>query len=153
MDSAHCVLLGGFVCLYYSKHLKNNRLVLIRNLLLPFSYSIGVLFLVTIGLYTLFVPYAKWKYSQIVKKDHDYAQQKGISYEELILRRKKRQKISKKQRREIYKRDHHQCRNCGSTESLTIDHIFPIFRGGGNEAENLQLLCAACNNAKSDSVV
>lgn len=121
--------------------------------LFSLSYSLAALIVIFIGLYILFVPYAKRKHTQIVKKDQDYAQQKGVSYEELLLRRRKRQKISKRRRREIYIRDHYQCRNCGSKESLTIDHIFPISRGGGNEVENLQLLCASCNEAKADSVV
>lgn len=40
------------------------------------------------------------------------------------------------------------CRSCGSTEDLTVDHILPRSRGGGNERENLQALCRTCNSSK-----
>ncbi len=40
------------------------------------------------------------------------------------------------------------CRYCGSTENLTIDHSFPVFRGGSSDPKNLQLLCRKCNSAK-----
>src|SRR4051812_34163679 len=33
-----------------------------------------------------------------------------------------------------------------------IDHIDPIGWTGGNESNNLQLLCRACNLAKSDGI-
>lgn len=36
-------------------------------------------------------------------------------------------------------------RRCGSQHLLQIDHIRPVYAGGGNEAENLRALCAAHN--------
>ena len=30
-----------------------------------------------------------------------------------------------------------------------VDHIVPLFKGGGNERENLQILCANCHAAKT----
>ena len=33
--------------------------------------------------------------------------------------------------------------------NLTVDHILPQSRGGGDAPANLQLLCAACNSKKS----
>ena len=35
---------------------------------------------------------------------------------------------------------------------LTIDHIHPKSKGGGNTMENYQLMCKICNEDKSDSV-
>lgn len=37
---------------------------------------------------------------------------------------------------------------CGSTEDLQIDHIIPVIDHGTNEADNLQVLCKACNTSK-----
>lgn len=39
-------------------------------------------------------------------------------------------------------------KRCRSTFLLQIDHIKPIWAGGGNELENLQLLCAKHNQLK-----
>lgn len=40
------------------------------------------------------------------------------------------------------------CLNCGDTENLAIDHILPIAKGGISTLDNLQLLCAECNQIK-----
>jgi 5-methylcytosine-specific restriction endonuclease McrA len=42
------------------------------------------------------------------------------------------------------------CVYCGSKEKLEIDHIIPLCSKGTNEADNLQVLCKACNISKSD---
>lgn len=41
---------------------------------------------------------------------------------------------------------------CGIHENLTVDHIFPISRGGTDELSNLQFLCPMHNSAKGDKV-
>ncbi|RKU21073.1 hypothetical protein C6499_22855 [Candidatus Poribacteria bacterium] len=33
---------------------------------------------------------------------------------------------------------------------MTIDHIYPRSKGGADDPENLQFLCAACNSTKGD---
>lgn len=48
----------------------------------------------------------------------------------------------------IGNRDGFRCANCHAVDNLQIDHVRPLTQNGGNELENLQLLCAACNNAK-----
>ena len=43
------------------------------------------------------------------------------------------------------------CSYCGHTPApryLQIDHKHPLSRGGGNEIDNLQLLCISCNKRK-----
>ena len=40
------------------------------------------------------------------------------------------------------------CRECGETEDLEVDHIVPTSRGGGDERENLQVLCRKHNAEK-----
>ncbi len=45
------------------------------------------------------------------------------------------------------------CALCGATKDQTtlhVDHIFPRSRGGKNTLDNLQVLCADCNEAKSN---
>jgi 5-methylcytosine-specific restriction endonuclease McrA len=40
------------------------------------------------------------------------------------------------------------CLRCGSTESITVDHIQPLSLGGSNLIDNIQPLCELCNLAK-----
>ena len=42
------------------------------------------------------------------------------------------------------------CVNCGCKNNLTIDHIIPLSRGGGNHKKNKQSLCGLCNQIKGD---
>ncbi|MEL6272546.1 MAG: HNH endonuclease signature motif containing protein, partial [Chloroflexota bacterium] len=44
------------------------------------------------------------------------------------------------------------CLHCGATDDLKIDHVVSVARGGKSEYENMQLLCATCNTAKSKLV-
>lgn len=48
----------------------------------------------------------------------------------------------------IYRRDNNTCQYCGSTRSLTIDHVIPRCRGGDSSWTNLTLACATCNTRK-----
>lgn len=53
-------------------------------------------------------------------------------------------------RKLIFERDFYRCINCGTHKSLSIDHIVPVSKGGGNEIKNLQTLCATCNSSKGN---
>ena len=47
------------------------------------------------------------------------------------------------------------CNWCGNPfgdRPIAIDHIFPIAKGGTNNAQNLQILHADCNRKKTDSI-
>lgn len=48
----------------------------------------------------------------------------------------------------IYRRDNNTCQYCGSTRSLTIDHLIPKCKGGEDSWTNLTLACAVCNTRK-----
>jgi 5-methylcytosine-specific restriction endonuclease McrA len=57
-------------------------------------------------------------------------------------------------RKNIYLRDNHTCQYCGKTGgNLTIDHIVPKSRGGGETWENLVVCCARCNNRKGSKTL
>jgi len=53
-------------------------------------------------------------------------------------------------RQNIFKRDGNKCVYCGSTESLTLDHVLPRSRGGGSNWNNLVTACKTCNSKKGD---
>lgn len=54
-------------------------------------------------------------------------------------------------RRNILRRDGHRCVYCGrSTPPLTVDHVIPRSRGGGDLWENLVAACVRCNNKKGN---
>lgn len=70
------------------------------------------------------------------------------------IERVERAKVSNELRQEIFERDGYTCVNCGSTEkeSLEIDHIQPISKGGKTEPDNLQTLCHNCNIRKGNDI-
>ena len=65
---------------------------------------------------------------------------------------RKREPIPEEIRRFVFRRDGGRCQNCGSAELLQYDHVIPFSLGGSSEPENLQLLCAPCNKAKSGRI-
>lgn len=65
-----------------------------------------------------------------------------------------RKPISPTLRHEVFKRDDYRCLECGATNKevrLHVDHIKPVSKGGTDELDNLQTLCAECNMGKSDN--
>jgi len=55
---------------------------------------------------------------------------------------------------EVWERDGGQCVECGSNDNLHFDHIIPHSRGGSSlVVNNIQLLCARHNLAKSDRII
>ena len=118
---------------------------------LAFPYTFEMLVVALIGGVVIFGPYARRKVSILKEKDLRYAKQRGWTYQELLeeRNRKRNRKIPPSIRKQVFERDHHQCRYCGATTALTLDHIFPFSRGGGHEVSNLQVLCQKCNQKKS----
>ena len=51
---------------------------------------------------------------------------------------------------EDFKRDKSTCQYCGSKKHLTIDHVMPRSRGGGNTWKNLVACCSRCNVYKGN---
>jgi hypothetical protein len=52
----------------------------------------------------------------------------------------------------VWSRDGGVCTRCGSNQKLHFDHIIPVVKGGGNDENNIQLLCQTCNLRKSDRI-
>ncbi|MBO6168380.1 MAG: HNH endonuclease [Bacteroidales bacterium] len=40
------------------------------------------------------------------------------------------------------------CVYCGTTENLSVDHLFPRIKGGADNVENLICSCKSCNSSK-----
>lgn len=64
----------------------------------------------------------------------------------------RRERIPDDVRLFVWHRDEGRCVRCASEHDLQFDHVIPVARGGGNAAANIQILCGACNRAKSDAI-
>ncbi|CCH66562.1 HNH endonuclease family protein [Richelia intracellularis HH01] len=54
-------------------------------------------------------------------------------------------------RRNVLHRDDHACQYCGYTgDNLTLDHVVPRSRGGGEVWENMVTACVCCNVKKGN---
>jgi len=56
--------------------------------------------------------------------------------------------ISAELRSQILSRDGNKCVFCEAEETLEIDHIIPVSKGGDSNPRNLQVLCRSCNRKK-----
>ncbi len=61
--------------------------------------------------------------------------------------------VPEKIRQAVFQRDNHHCKNCNSSENLTVDHIKPRVLGGSNDIDNLQCLCKRCNTSKNNRIM
>ncbi|KZX17529.1 HNH endonuclease [Methanobrevibacter cuticularis] len=78
-------------------------------------------------------------------------------YNKLKNRKKKNPRIQldKDTKRLVYEKDNFQCSVCGEKdlEKLTVDHINPVSLRGGNDINNLQILCEECNSLKGAAML
>lgn len=51
-------------------------------------------------------------------------------------------------RKMIKEKWNNECAYCGHKENLTIDHVVPRSKGGGDFVTNVICSCKSCNNAK-----
>jgi 5-methylcytosine-specific restriction endonuclease McrA len=60
----------------------------------------------------------------------------------------RRRPVPRELRLAVFERDGGRCVECQSDFDLQYDHIIPVAMGGATTLENLQLLCAPCNQSK-----
>lgn len=53
-------------------------------------------------------------------------------------------------RRAVFARDGWTCQYCGTSGTLTVDHVIPRSKGGSSDWENIVASCAPCNRRKGD---
>lgn len=73
---------------------------------------------------------------------------RGVPPQIKAAERAKLRKIYKASYAELVQRYGEKCANCGSLETLVLDHILSIAKGGLSTLDNLQILCAECNRLK-----
>jgi 5-methylcytosine-specific restriction protein A len=69
------------------------------------------------------------------------------------MAKRRKKVIGRLIRKEVIRRDNCRCRACGlpDIDNLQADHIVPESLGGKIEIDNLQTLCAICNNRKGNA--
>ena len=80
-----------------------------------------------------------------------------VTSPEIVHASKRSRYIPVKIKNTVFQRAHHQCefttpnnKRCESKHFLEIDHKHPYSHGGGNEIQNLQLLCRQHNQRKAE---
>lgn len=60
----------------------------------------------------------------------------------------RRTAIPREVKKRVFERDGGRCVECGTDFEIQYDHIIPVALGGSSTEDNLQLLCARCNQEK-----
>lgn len=89
---------------------------------------------------------------QVIMDEEEEEVGEIVVEQEVEVPRRRSRYISNKVRGEVWARDEGACVECGSNVDLHFDHIVPWSKGGGNHAENIQLLCQSCNLKKNNRI-
>ena len=65
---------------------------------------------------------------------------------------RRREPIPRAVRLAVFERDRGACVECGSQFDIQYDHVIPLALGGANTVQNLQILCAPCNQSKGGTL-
>lgn len=127
------MLLVLVISLFFVNELMGGKLI-------PFIQSIPKIFALIIALLAIFFP-------------RDISFIPNVLLESNMM---KLQKINKRNVRETVKKyvaaeQQWRCNKCGDllSAAFEIDHIIPLYKGGSNEAHNLQALCRNCHGMKT----
>lgn len=72
----------------------------------------------------------------------------AVHYAEVDVAHRPDHRLPMATRLAVFARDGFVCPECGATDDLTIDHVTARANGGGDELDNLRVLCRPCNSAK-----
>lgn len=96
--------------------------------------------------------YNSWSFSA-----DDMSCMAGVSENSRKSRSAERNKMTAKLRYQVLREDGFKCQICGrgaaDGETLEVDHIVPVSKGGKTVRENLRTLCHTCNQGKKDRYV
>lgn len=91
------------------------------------------------------IPYLKWFFKRLKKK------RRFRSLKYFVHQRGRGSSFTRRKNRMIKEKS--RCAHCGTKDNLTIDHIYPVSKGGSDKETNLQVLCKSCNMEKGDKIV
>jgi hypothetical protein len=91
--------------------------------------------------------YEKWR-----RRERQLERARAVVATESLPRQPRRVVIARDVKEAVFRRDGGRCVECGSDFDIQYDHIIPVVRGGSNEVDNLQILCATCNRKKGTSL-
>jgi hypothetical protein len=91
--------------------------------------------------------YEKWR-----RRERQLERARAVVATESLPRQPHRVLIAREVKEEVFRRDRDRCVECGSDFDIQYDHVIPVARGGSNEVDNLQILCATCNRKKGTSL-
>ncbi len=92
--------------------------------------------------------------AEVIEKNHEQVHSVNMTIDlPSIVRLSRYINVPRKRillnRKNIIKRDNHQCQYCGTYDgSVTVDHLIPRDRGGLDTWENLVCACMKCNTKK-----
>jgi hypothetical protein len=76
----------------------------------------------------------------------------ALHHDDDAQREQRREPLPRALRRAVWQRDGGACVECGERFDLQFDHVIPVALGGATTLENLQVLCAPCNQRKGAEV-
>jgi 5-methylcytosine-specific restriction endonuclease McrA len=93
----------------------------------------------------------EWDGDRVLRTPRDVYPVPSVIRRRTYVNVRRRREASGSKRVRIYMRDGFRCQYCGERKNpveLTLDHILPRSRGGGNSAINVVTACRSCNQRK-----